>query len=122
MYLLPCIKVSRKTNIPSSKHWWPIFSPSLDFHTEQNSIMVKAIINAFDHFGIMFSFTDSRRNITVKNDLFFQEINSISEFPGRKFWLPTLSNRIFRLQICYLPRLISNPNSVWVQWHVLLPF
>ena len=48
--------------------------------------------------------------------MFFQEITSITEFPGSNFFLLpiilTVANGIFRWQICYLLLLISNPGKV----------
>ena len=54
----------------------------------------------------------NRRIILVKIGLFFQEI-SHKEFPGSNVLLPSfltsITNGIFRWQICYLLLLISNP-------------
>ena len=88
--MLHGIKGSRKTNIPSSKYWWPWNSPvatlcqiydKIQFH------MVKGIDNAFDHMELCFI---SRRIIAVKIGMFFQEITSTTEFPGSDILLPTI--------------------------------
>ena len=53
-YLLLGVKLSSKTNITGSKHWWPYKSPlttytcSWQIEDQTNSIMVKGIGNAFD--------------------------------------------------------------------------
>ena len=54
------------------------------------------------------------KNISVKMGMLFQEITSITEFPGSNFLLPTIytgSNWDFQVGICYLLLLISNPVS-----------
>ena len=57
------------------------------FNTKQNSIMVKGIINAFDHYGIMFSFS-GRKNISVKISVFFSKklISSLPIFATGGKW------------------------------------
>ena len=60
-YLLPGIKGSSKTNIPSSKHWWPYYNNLVTIHWQINDQtkfhMVKGIDNAFDHMELCFVLT-----------------------------------------------------------------
>ena len=60
-------------------------------------------------YGIMFDLI-SRRNISVKIGLFFQEIVFITEFPGSNFLLPTfLTGGKWDFQVANL--LLSNPEN-----------
>ena len=117
------IKGSSATNIPSSKYWWPYYSPvaiHCQIYDQTQFHMVIGIENVFDHNGNVFCLI-SRRIISVKIGLFFQEITFIAEFiTGSNFMLPTflkqVANGIFRWQSCYLllqfQTLDSIPKSV----------
>ena len=58
------------------------------FMTKHNSIWSKALIMPLTY-GIKFCLI-SKRIITVKMGMFFQEITSIKEFPGGNCLLPTI--------------------------------
>ena len=56
-YLLPGIKGSSKTNMPSSKYWWPWNSPVAilcQIYDQTQFHMVKDIDNAFDRMELCF--------------------------------------------------------------------
>ena len=56
-YLLPGIKGSGKTNIPSSKYWFPCNSPVAtlcQIYDQTQFHMVKGIDNAFEHKALCF--------------------------------------------------------------------
>ena len=60
-YLLPGIKCSSKTNIPSSKHCllYMYNSPvttRCQIYDKTKLYMIKSIDNAFDHYGIILSY------------------------------------------------------------------
>ena len=55
-----------------------------------------------------------RRIISVKIDLFFQEITLIAKFPGSNFLLPTfLTGGKWNFQVTNLLLLISKPEIRW---------
>ena len=58
-YLLPGVKGSSKTNIHSSKYWWPWNNPfaalcQMYMYDQTQFHMVKGIDNAFDHMELCF--------------------------------------------------------------------
>ena len=62
-YLTHGIYGSSKTNIPSSKYWWPciaLLPPIVIFMTEQNSIWSKALIMPLSIWHCVFFETEER--------------------------------------------------------------
>ena len=85
--MLPGIKGSSKTKIPSSKYWWlcnSLVATICQIYGQTQFHMIKGIDNASDHMKLCFVI------ISVKISMFFQEISSITEFPGSNFLLPTI--------------------------------
>ena len=94
-----------------------LFCSVLFCSTKQNSIWSKALIMPLC-FVLQTEelFQISTRIISVKISLFFQEITSITEFPGSNFLLPTFligGKWDFQVANLQLSTVISNPENIF---------